>query len=87
MEENNLTTLWEPVLRHDVRISFERLTDADVLAINGDAATFLSILQERYGYTPVEAEVAMNTFMKRYLTFDDTQAGEAAAAQAPALNG
>ena len=79
MEDNNLMTLWEPVLREHVRTSFVILTDDDVASINGDADTFLQVLQQRYGYTQEEAQTAMDTFIRRYNSFDNSQAGELAA--------
>jgi uncharacterized protein YjbJ (UPF0337 family) len=81
MQDNNLTTLWDPVLRQSVRTSFESLTDDDVARIDGNAETFLQVLQTRYGYTLDEAQSAMDTFMRRYNSFDNSQAGAAASAQ------
>lgn len=81
MQDNNLQNLWEPVFRGNVQSSFDRLTEADVDRIGGDAAVFLQLLQERYGYTPEEAEAAMDTFMKRYGSFDNTHAGDVASGE------
>ena len=76
---SNLKNLWDTVLREHAQISFERLTEADVMQIDGDAERFLTLLQERYGYTPEQAQEAMNTFLNRYNTFDNSRAGAAAA--------
>ena len=78
---NNFKNLWETVLREHAQTSFEQLTDADVAQIDGDADQFLPLLQERYGYTSEKAQEAMNTFLNRYNTFDDSRAGAIAAVQ------
>ena len=77
--DNNLRVLWGTVLHDHVQTSFERLADADVAKIDGDADKFLPLLEERYGYTPKQAEEAMNTFLNRYNTFDNSKAGAVAA--------
>ena len=75
MTNNNLTELWDAVLRHNVQTTFEALDDADVTGIGGDFDRFVAILQARYGYTPEHAGAEIDAFMRKYNTFDNSQTG------------
>ncbi len=77
MENNNLTELWAPVLRDNVRTTFEALSDSDVERIDGNIETFIQVLGERYGYAPEHAESEIDAFMRKYNTFDNSAASEA----------
>jgi hypothetical protein len=87
MQDNNLQNLWESVFRDNVRTSFDRLTDEDVARIGGNTGVFLEVLQERYGFSPAEAEAAMSTFMNRFNSFDNSHAGDVASMQAAVITG
>lgn len=58
---------WNQV-KGDLKKSFGKLTDDDMLVIEGDATKAAGLLQERYGYTREEAEKRWNAFTSR---FDD----------------
>ncbi len=77
MENNNLTELWVPVLRDNVRTTFETLSDTDIERIDGNVEAFIQVLRERYGYTPEHAESEIDAFMRKYNTFDNSAASEA----------
>jgi hypothetical protein len=81
MTDNNLQILWVPVFRDNVTTSFDRLTQEDVALIGGNAGVFLQVLQERYGYSPSEAQDAMSTFINRFNSFDNSHAGVVASTQ------
>jgi uncharacterized protein YjbJ (UPF0337 family) len=49
-------------IKGDVKKSFGKLTDDDMLVLEGDAAKATGLLQERYGYTREEAEKRWNEF-------------------------
>ncbi len=87
MENNNLTELWAPVLRDNVRITFEALSDADLERIDGNIETFIKVLRERYGYTPEHAESEIDAFMRKYNTFDNSPASEGASRTADEPSG
>ena len=76
MENNNLTELWAPVLRDNVRTTFEALSDNDIERIDGNIETFIQVLGERYGYTPEHAVSEIDAFMRKYNTFDNSPASE-----------
>ncbi len=59
---------WNQV-KGDLKKSFGKLTDDDMLVIEGDMTKASGILQERYGYTREEAEKRWTEFTGR---FDDT---------------
>ena len=56
---------WNQV-KGDLKKSFGKLTDDDMLVIEGDMTRASGILQERYGYTREEAEKHWNTFANRF---------------------
>ena len=59
---------WNQV-KGDLKKSFGKLTDDDMMVIEGDMTKASGILQERYGYTREEAEKRWTEFAGR---FDDT---------------
>ena len=68
MNSDILKGKWNQI-KGDVKKSFGKLTDDDMLMIEGDATKAAGILQERYGYTREEAEKRWNEFAGR---FEDT---------------
>ena len=56
---------WNQV-KGDLKKSFGKLTDDDMLVIEGDMTRASGILQERYGYTREEAEKHWNNFANRF---------------------
>ena len=56
---------WNQV-KGDLKKSFGKLTDDDMLVIEGDMTRAAGILQERYGYTREEAEKHWNNFANRF---------------------
>lgn len=77
MENNNLAELWAPVLRDNVRTTFEALSDADTERIDGNIETFVAVLGERYGYSPEQAMSEIDAFMHKFNTFDNSSASDA----------
>ena len=67
MNSDILKGKWNQI-KGDVKKSFGKLTDDDMLMIEGDATKAAGLLQERYGYTREEAEKRWNAFTGR---FDD----------------
>ncbi len=54
---------WNQV-KGDVKKTFGKLTDNDMLVIEGDATKAIGLLQERYGYTREDAEKRWGSFIK-----------------------
>ena len=67
MNTDILKGKWNQI-KGDVKKSFGKLTDNDMLMIEGDATKAAGILQERYGYTREEAEKRWNEFSSRFGT-------------------
>jgi uncharacterized protein YjbJ (UPF0337 family) len=67
MNTDILKGKWNQI-KGDLKKSFGKLTDDDMLVIEGDATKAAGLLQERYGYTREEAEKHWNAFTSR---FDD----------------
>lgn len=65
MNSDILKGKWNQI-KGDVKKSFGKLTDDDMLMIEGDATKAAGILQERYGYTREEAEKRWNEFAGRF---------------------
>jgi len=55
-------------LRGNVKQFFGKLTDDDLLQIDGNNDKFLGLLQERYGYTKEQAQTEWNRFWSKYGT-------------------
>ncbi len=65
MNTDILKGKWNQI-KGDVKKSFGKLTDDDMMVIEGDATKASGILQERYGYTREEAEKKWNEFSGRF---------------------
>jgi uncharacterized protein YjbJ (UPF0337 family) len=65
MNSEILKGKWNQI-KGDVKKSFGKLTDDDMLKIDGDATKAAGLLQERYGYTREEAEKKWNEFAGRF---------------------
>ncbi len=73
MNSDILKGKWSQI-KGDMKKSFGKLTDDDMMVIEGDATKVSGLLQERYGYTREEAEKHWNEFTKRYE--DDVQSAK-----------
>jgi uncharacterized protein YjbJ (UPF0337 family) len=71
MNTDILKGKWNQI-KGDLKKSFGKLTDDDMLVIEGDATKAAGLLQVRYGYTREEAEKRWNAFADR---FEDAVAG------------
>jgi uncharacterized protein YjbJ (UPF0337 family) len=69
MNSDILKGKWNQI-KGDVKKSFGKLTDDDMLVIEGDANKAVGLLQERYGYTREEAEKQWNEFTKAHTAQD-----------------
>ncbi len=56
---------WKEI-KGDVKAKWGKLTDDDLMEIEGNADKFVGILQKRYGYSKDEAERDYNDFLLRY---------------------
>ncbi len=65
MNSDILKGKWNQI-KGDVKKSFGKLTDDDMLVIEGDATKATGILQERYGYSREEAEKKWNELTSRF---------------------
>ena len=65
MNTDILKGKWNQI-KGDVKKSFGKLTDDDMMVIEGDATKAAGLLQERYGYTREEAEKKWNEFAGRF---------------------
>ena len=65
MNTDILKGKWNQI-KGDVKKSFGKLTDDDMMVIEGDATKAAGLLQERYGYTREEAEKKWNEFSGRF---------------------
>lgn len=61
MNSDILKGKWNQI-KGDVKKSFGKLTDNDMMVIEGDANKAVGLLQERYGYNREEAEKRWNEF-------------------------
>lgn len=61
MNTDILKGKWNQI-KGDAKKAFGKLTDDDMLVIEGDMTKAAGILQERYGYTREEAEKHWSTF-------------------------
>ena len=65
MNTDILKGKWNQI-KGDVKKSFGKLTDDDMMVIEGDATKATGLLQERYGYTREEAEKKWNELTSRF---------------------
>ncbi len=63
MNNDILKGKWNQI-KGDVKKTFGKLTDNDMLVIEGDATKAAGLVQERYGCTREEAEKRWGTFTK-----------------------
>lgn len=64
MNSDILKGKWNQI-KGDVKKSFGKFTDDDMLVLEGDASKATGLLQERYGYGREEAETKWNEFTRR----------------------
>jgi uncharacterized protein YjbJ (UPF0337 family) len=55
-------------LKGDIRTRWGKITDDDLLQIQGNAEQFIGKLQERYGYKREQAEKELNDFLNSPVT-------------------
>jgi uncharacterized protein YjbJ (UPF0337 family) len=72
MNTDILKGKWNQV-KGDLKKSFGKLTDDDMLVIEGDMNKAAGILQERYGYSKQEAKEHWDTFAERYADLTDDE--------------
>lgn len=65
MNADILKGKWNQI-KGEAKKAFGKLTDDDMLVIEGDMTKAAGILQERYGYTREEAEKHWSTFAGRF---------------------
>ena len=63
MNQDILKGKWTQ-LKGEVRSKWGKLTDDDVMQIQGDTEKFIGKLQERYGNTREQAEKELNEFLE-----------------------
>jgi uncharacterized protein YjbJ (UPF0337 family) len=63
MNKDILKGKWDQV-KGNIRSKWGKLTDDDVMKIQGDVETFIGKLQERYGYGREQAEKELDQFLK-----------------------
>lgn len=65
MNRNILQGKWKQ-LRGEIRTRWGELTDDDLDKVSGQSDKLAGILQERYGYTQMEAERQINDFLDEW---------------------
>jgi uncharacterized protein YjbJ (UPF0337 family) len=65
MNNDTLQGKWKQ-LRGNVKTTFGKLTDDDLLQADGNADKMQGALQERYGYTKEQAQTEWNKFAQKY---------------------
>jgi uncharacterized protein YjbJ (UPF0337 family) len=65
MDVNILKGQWKE-LKGEIKHRWGKLTDDDLLQIEGDQEKFLGALQKRYGYGRDEAEKEYKEFISRF---------------------
>ena len=50
-----------------------RLTDDEILQVEGNAERLVGLVQERYGYAKERAQDEVDRFLLRHSTLDDTR--------------
>lgn len=61
MNNDRLQGKWKQV-RGNIKTTFGKLTDDDLMQADGNADKMIGALQERYGYTKEQAQNEWNTF-------------------------
>lgn len=61
MNDDVLGGMWKQI-KGNVKSAFGKLTDDDLMEIEGNSERMIGKLQERYGYSRAEAERAWNDF-------------------------
>lgn len=65
-------------LKGKIKETFGKLTDDDLLQMQGSTDRIVGVLQERYGYSKVQAQQEWDAFARRQsATMADTSAGVA----------
>jgi uncharacterized protein YjbJ (UPF0337 family) len=65
MNRNILQGKWKQ-LRGEIRTRWGELTDDDLDKVAGQSDKLAGVLQERYGYTQMEAERQINDFLDEW---------------------
>jgi uncharacterized protein YjbJ (UPF0337 family) len=65
MNEDTTKGLWKQI-KGNLKSAFGKLTDDDMMEIEGNAEAGVGRLQERYGYTREEAELEWNKFRQKH---------------------
>jgi uncharacterized protein YjbJ (UPF0337 family) len=65
MNNDTLQGKWKQ-LRGNIKETFGKLTDDDLLQADGNVDKMQGALQERYGYTKEKAQIEWNKFAKGY---------------------
>jgi uncharacterized protein YjbJ (UPF0337 family) len=55
-------------LKGDIRTRWGKLTDDDVMQVQGQAEKLIGMLQQRYGYKREQAEKEINDFLNTHPT-------------------
>ena len=55
-------------LKGDIRTRWGKLTDDDVMQVQGQAEKMIGMLQQRYGYKREQAEQEINDFLNTHPT-------------------
>jgi uncharacterized protein YjbJ (UPF0337 family) len=63
MNDDTLKGMWKQV-KGKAKAAFGKLTDDDMMEIEGNAEAGVGRLQERYGYTREQAETEWNKFRR-----------------------
>jgi len=65
MNSDTLQGKWKQ-LRGNIKTTFGKLTDDDLLQADGNADKMQGALQERYGYTKEQAQTEWNKFAQKH---------------------
>jgi uncharacterized protein YjbJ (UPF0337 family) len=64
MTSQDFAAKWEQI-KGQIKEKWGKLTNDDVLAVEGKQDQLLGKLRERYGYSPQQAKTELSTFMER----------------------
>ncbi len=53
-------------IKGDAKTEFGKLTDDEVMMLDGQTDKFIGVVQEKYGIAKEEAESKVNDFLKKY---------------------
>jgi uncharacterized protein YjbJ (UPF0337 family) len=80
MNSDTLQGKWKQ-LRGNIKTTFGKLTDDDLMQADGNADKLMGALQARYGYTKAQAQTEWNKFAQKHAErAEDAQADLKAAA-------